>query len=83
MITVQESDDGTPPKPKKKKFHVKKKKKKKKKKNSEDLVTLFTEFMADRKAEEKARAERVDEMHRERMDFMNRFVNVIEKNNTK
>ena len=53
-----------------------------KRKNSGDLVTLFKEFVAYGKVEEKARAERVDEMHREKMDFMNRFLNVLEKNKT-
>ena len=32
--------------------------------NSEDLRILFREFLADRKVEGKARAERIDEMHR-------------------
>ena len=62
--SLQEIKDETP----KKKSHVKRK-------NSEDMVTLFKEFVAYRKVEEKVRAERVD--------FMKRFLNMLGKNNTK
>ena len=69
-LTNQDEEEDTPP-PKKKKPAAQRKK--------DDLVDLFKEFTEDRKEEEKERARRLSDMHRERMDFMNRFLSVFEK----
>ena len=61
---------------------VEKKKKKKlpeRRKRPEDLVGLFKEFAQDRKDEEKKKMTKLEDMHSERMAFMNRFLNVFEK----
>ena len=49
------------------------------KKREEDLVGLFKDFAQDRKEEEKEKMKKLEDMHGERMAFMNRFLNVFEK----
>lgn len=61
---------------------IEKKKKRKlpqRKKREEDLVGLFKDFAQDRKEEEKEKMKKLEDMHGERMAFMNRFLNVFEK----
>lgn len=63
-------EESPAPKPRKKKITEKKK--------HEDIVCLLKEFTQDRK-EEKQKMKKIENMHQERVDLINRFLNLFEK----
>lgn len=57
----------------------KKKKKRKSKSSASEMIEFLKEFKEDKQKEEKEKLAAVNKMHKEKMDVMNRFLNILSK----